>query len=406
MIEDISNRKVLNFTGLYKTIFGELKYSPRKYVEQVKNHPIAVIMVKSSNSQEFYDSLKELVRYCDNNVCIKNLEVADIPNKEDFFKGEEIISKFIAGINPEWSQMQKAAYVHHHVAKIISYIPDEIFSSDYYKLNVNNYLKITWNALSNGMSVCNGISNLTMSILGRLGIESEELHGRMHSFLLVKTDEGNIITDPTWDLARNLYDAKPYYFGRSYEDIRKNDGFENAHLLDNPPENLRVLSEQELRELYHSIGLTGEDRRFPCHIAEIMQQIKQMQDMNKKQKTEEFFKLYMERYREESTHLCESIKMLVQCLHGIGIDRINMRCVYTKDDVDCKNPIMVFHSGEDELADSVYVFPKRENEDLKTIDINEFDKKYKIHSNDKRAPFWKAYLTKDIQSREESEKEK
>ena len=104
MIEDITNEEVLDFTGDDNPLFLGLTQLPSNYIEQVRklDHPITVIRVNDAHSQEFYESLRELVSNCDDNVCIKNGEVAPNSNKDEFFLGEQIIDEVIAGINPEW----------------------------------------------------------------------------------------------------------------------------------------------------------------------------------------------------------------------------------------------------------------------------------------------------------------
>lgn len=405
MIEDITNEDVLDFTGDDNPLFLGLTQLPSDYIEQVRklDHPITVIRVNEAHSQEFYESLRKLVSDCDDNVCIKNGEIAPNPNKNEFFKGKQIIDEVIAGINPEWNTKQKVAYVHHQVGKIIPYFPDYEYRKN--EWNVARDTRNMWNALVNGTSVCNGVTFITMSILSRLGIESEQLSNKSgsHSFMAVKTEEGNLIIDPTWDLYRSLYDGMPSYFGKSYEQIREMDNGFTSHLLESPPKDVVEISEQELREIYYSIGLTNEERKFPAPILGLVNKVNQMQDADKKQRVEEFFRLYMQDFKEASTHISESMDMLEACMCEMDINQRNIRCVYSKDDEECQNPIMVFHSGEKGLAGQVYLFPRNENEEMESMEIDEFDKMYKIHSRASVIPFWKPYLTKDISTREESE---
>ena len=191
MIEDITNEDVLDFTGDDNPLFLGLTQLPSDYIEQVRklDHPITVIRVNEAHSQEFYESLRKLVSDCDDNVCIKNGEIAPNPNKNEFFKGKQIIDEVIAGINPELNTKQKVAYVHHQVGKIIPYFPDYEYRKN--EWNVARDTRNMWNALVNGTSVCNGVTFITMSILSRLGIESEQLSNKSgsHSFMAVKTEE-------------------------------------------------------------------------------------------------------------------------------------------------------------------------------------------------------------------------
>lgn len=408
MIEDITNRKILDFKGGKTATFKKLEHFPEEYIEQIKKMktPPLVIKVNEKNSQEFYTSLRKLVRECDDNVSIYSWDDGKIlePNKKDFLKGEEIIDNVLSGVNPEWTVKQKAAYVHYKMGEIVSYCPDYNFSKISNKnAFLNGEPRNTWTVASKGRGICDGITFLNMSILSRLGIDSEELYAKNHTYLNIKTEEGNIIADPTWDLYRGLFKGKPMYFGRGYEELIESEEPFPAHVVEEPPKNVLSISEQELRELYQSIGIAGKDGKFPAPILGLVKQVNNNPNLqNKKEKLEAFLNGLCsenengENFRKESYHICELMDMLGACMYNLNINKADYRCVYKNDDKECANPILVFHSGEEELKENVYIFPKKDEENLECMNIREFDEKYKIHDNDARTPFWKAYLDKKI----------
>ena len=338
MIEDITNKKILDFKGGNTSSFKKLEYSPEEYIEQVKKmeKPPKEIKVNEKNSQEFYISLRKLVKECDDNLHIYSWDEGKItnPNKNEFFKGEEIIDNVLKGINPEWTVKQKAAYVHYKMGEIVSYTPDYKFS----KVNNSNaYLdgkpRNTWTVAANGLGICDGITFLNMSILSRLGIDSEELYSKNHTFLCIKTEEGNIITDPTWDLYMGLFKGKPRYFGRDYNELIESEEPFPSHLVEEPPENVIGISEQELREIYISIGIAGKDGKFPVPIMKLVNQINDNSKLiNKKEKLETFFNGLCnensEGFRKECYHICELTDILGPCMYQLKIEKADYRCVY------------------------------------------------------------------------------
>lgn len=407
MIEDITKERVLNFTGK-DSIFVKLTHSPKDYIEQIKkmDHEITLVQTNSTHTKDFYDELREMVKYCSDRVCIKNCEImGETPNKEEFFDGEQIIDKLISEVDSEWNTKQKAAFIHYKMGKILSYVADfKYIENDCLSKTVNDSRNM-WISLANGKSVCNGIVNINRSILSRLGIESEELSSKGHSYLFVKTEDGNIITDPTWDLEGTLYDCRPNFFGRTYEDLRKIDRWTTSHKLENPPEDVIEIDDKELREIYHSIGLTNEDKTFFAPLLRLTENINSREICDKSERVNEFLTQYMDEFKEESTHISESISMLGLCMKEIGIDFVNLRCVYLKEDTNCEKPIMVFHSGEEGLSDKIFIFPRDEKGKLQEQKIVDFDEKYKIHSEDTREPFWKMYMDKSSISKEENNRE-
>jgi hypothetical protein len=259
-MENIIGESIISFEDDSMGLFTVLQGSPKLYIEQAKqSDELSSIRVQMTASKQFYDELRELVQNCNDNIKVTN-DIGEA-SKTEFLLGEEIIDKILEGINPEWSIMQKAAYVHYQMGKIYSYMPD-FSNARKGNYQVEQDTRSLWKSLLKGFSVCNGIADANVNILSRLGINTKILNSRTHTYILIETEDGNIITDPTWDLARTLYDAKPICFGRSYETMRKMDGVYESHLVDEPPQGVIEIDESDLREIYHSIGLTDDDRNF------------------------------------------------------------------------------------------------------------------------------------------------
>ena len=141
--------------------------------------------------------------------------------------------------------------MHYKIGELISYAPDFNFNGMFVNSENSTDTRNIWKSLVNGKSVCNGITSIVRNILSRVGISTKELSSDTHSFLLVETEDGNIIIDPTWDLKNTLYGARPMYFGKTYEQLREQEqGLSNAHKLKYPPENVIEIPEEELREIF------------------------------------------------------------------------------------------------------------------------------------------------------------
>lgn len=351
------------------------------------------VQVGECEGEEFYKDLVETVRNYSGKISIANGVVGSV-SKEDFLRGEEIIQGVIEEINPDWTKKQKAAAVHYRIGKLVSYIADFNFRGKFINSTVATDARNIWKSLVNQQSVCNGITSIARNILSRIGIKTEELSSGTHSFLLVETEEGNIITDPTWDLKNSLYGARPNYFGRTYEQLRADEeGLSNAHKLENPPENVIEITEKELREIYHSLGYTKEDRTFIFPILDKVQGINEKEYNSMDEKLDTFFAMFAENFSDEATHLSETRGILESCMYELGIEPRNLatKFVYSKDDEDCQKPFLTLCINSEQTKSRIVLLDADEVQ-FKGMDINEFDKQYKAHDLDPVEPFWKKHL--------------
>ena len=300
-------------------------------------------------------------------------------------------------MNSEWTIIQKLAWVHYKMGELISYVPNFNFIGKDKNSPITNNSRNIWKSISDGKSVCNGITFIQRNILSRLGIETKPLSSKTHSFLLTKIDEGNIITDATWDLSNTLYKARPQYFGLTYEELRKREEimYSDAHKLENPPQNVVNISEQELREIYYSIGLTNEDRTFPFPFLDEVQKINEKEYSTLTHKIDDFFTMFAKKFSGEAGHLSETRSLLEVSINELGIpkDQIKTKFVYSKDDGRSENPYLILHINYEDLKDKIRLLNIDADETtFKNINVEEFDNQYRLHHLDTTKPFWQEYM--------------
>ena len=397
-------------TQEHKVAFGD-KIDISDLDSLTKTEEITAISIAPNASKEYYEEIKEFLQKCNDNIRISNTEVfVGDCSIDDFYKGEEIINSIIEKIDPSWTDLQKTAYVHYEMGKHISYYPDfnllsrNINTTDGINLmnEVNNDCRNIWKQFRTGKGVCNGIVDINRTILSRLGIKTKALQSRTHTFLLTETDEGNIITDPTWDLEYTLYDLRPAYFGLSYEELRQRDGdISGAHKLENPPENIRTISDNELRKIYLSIGKTDREGLFGQELMDEINKIKNMQFNDDYEKycytLQQFPKLSSDRLK----NLSENKKMIEIMLYSLGFDieKFKTYFIYEKSDKLCKNPILsiLFEDFKGEAHSSLL---NQEKKTFENIELGKLDEKYNVHVCDTKDASWKKYINREQNNQE------
>lgn len=222
---------------------------------------------------EKHGRLIELAKICPNSEVHDNLGLTYSTTNE-FINAENWIKEVIDGIQPNWSDVQKIAYIDNKIGKKVSYTPD--FDTE---VSDDASARALWKIVDSGYGVCNGIAQLEQYMLKLVGIEADIVSSKTHSFLKVKNINipkkdgtyvnGDSILDPTWNLTAHRYDAYPNLFLRSYEEIRKfdilRDGTDRAcHKNDELSTTPTIEIEEEvLREVYKSIGLAKDNGNFP-----------------------------------------------------------------------------------------------------------------------------------------------
>jgi len=361
------------------SIVGNLK----DYIEVIRNaERLRSVYISEIGDINYYGACRELMKNANNNVRVMS-NVIGKASKKEFFEAEKIIDEVVREINLEWTVKQKLAYVHYKMGELVSYYPDFNFVG-LYKENAEDTRSI-WKSIVKGRSVCNGVVMITRNILSRVGVKTQELSSGYHSFLLTQTDEGNIITDPTWDLSKTLFQARPIYFGKTYKQLREIDGpFGESHKLEEEPENVIEITEEELRDVYHSIGLTDDERKFKMPILEKLNSINGQQFQSVKDKVDAFFNMFTKDFQKEASHLSETRSMLESCLCelGIDIDKVKTRFVYSKDDEDYKKPILALHINVDGCEEIVKMLDLESMQFIE-IELEELYKQYRQHEDNK-----------------------
>ena len=328
--------------------------------------------------------------------------------KTEFLEAEEIINQIISEIDPNWSIKQKLAYVHLKIGEKISYLADfkSINSAGISQKPIElQNTKNIWNSILQGKSVCDGIVAIERTILSRMGINTQALKSDTgtHTFLLTETEEGNIITDPTWDLSNTLYKSKPMFFGVTYEQLRMIDGpFSKAHSLKIPPKNVKKISDEELREIFYSIGAINEDRRFPFPIMHRVEDIEAQKFDSLEEKIDAFLRVIIQEFPQEATHLQETRSLIEDIVNSFGIrrDAISSKFIYSTEDKECKTPYLIFHFDTEEMKGKVKLLDLDRME-FRDIDIMQLDQNYKQHNFRTDDPFWKKYLENNTTMREQ-----
>lgn len=364
------------------------------------------IQVKEDESEEFYQELGEYIKDFKDKVSIANGIIGNA-TKEEFLEGEKIIQEIVEEIEPSWSEKQKVAFVHYKIGKLISYVPDFNFSGRFVNSPISSNTRNIWKSVVDGKSVCNGIVSITRNILSRAGVHTRELSSGTHSFLLAETEEGNIITDPTWDLKNSLYGARPMYFGKTYEQLREQEeGLSNAHKLETPPENVIEIPEQELREIYHSLGYTKEDRTFIFPILDKVTEVKSHRYENTVEKLNAFFTMFNSEFPKEAMHLSETRTILESCLYELGIEPKNLitKFIYDKKDRKCQSPYLSLLINSEQEEQQMVYYLDSETMQFRNIKLNELGDKYKTHNLDTAEPFWRKYLSKEERESDELQK--
>lgn len=350
----------------------------------------------TSKPEEFSDEQrKKFIEIC--KVCpdltVKSMYT--IATGKEYLAAENWITSVINKIDPQYTDLQKIAVIDNAIGKKISFSPDERTEV----FNTSNCRNI-WRIITSGYGVCNGISTTEKYIFDRIGIESEIVDSKAHAFLKIKNIEmplengeivkGNTLLDSTWNLGRNKFGAMPSCFCLSYEDMRKKDIDQkgNDHKSHKNDEDLQdatlSLSEQNLRNLFASIGVADKNGKFP--IGNFVEKSKlidkiyaKRQDENISKQLSLFSKLY--------PNFAECQKETIEMLTLISFNNENMdfnKCfisrVYNKSDNE-KKPVLYVYI---ESSDSKKRFYYADAEEKKFIESHpkEFTKKFECYEVD------------------------
>lgn len=349
-------------------------------------NPMALSALEQQN-------LDKLCKICPQMNISDDLGISE-SSVEEYLNGEKWINQVIQTLNPEWSNIEKVAFIDNAIGKKVSYSPD--FKTEVFDQCDSRAL---WKIINSGYGVCDGIAQVEHYMLNKIGIESEMVSGRHHAFLKLSNMEfptptggtvnGNTILDPTWNLAAHRLGARPNNFCLSYEEIRKHDikidGEDSkAHKNDEKLSDATFnIPDSTLRQIYTSVGVADKDGRFP--IKSLIEKSKYIDNLHlsNDENINSQLKL-LEAYCPEfatcinSTYVALKDILLVNpnlCYNKCVVDR-----VYDKKDDD-RNPVLYVYLNLLQDGNRFY-FADKEAGQFISLSQKEFEEKFECYEND------------------------
>ncbi|MBR6034383.1 MAG: hypothetical protein IKP28_06700 [Clostridia bacterium] len=343
--------------------------------------------------KEHRNQMQKLFEIC------PNIKVSDEISKtighgstvQDYFEAEEWIESVLEGINPEWADVQKVAYIDNAIGRRISYSPD--YKTDVFNANDARAL---WRIISSGYGVCNGVSQIAQYMLGRVGINSEIIGSKTHAFLLIKGIElptengetivGDTILDSTWNLTANRFGGLPQNFCLTYEEIRKRDIVkgkdEEIHLVVEKIGETIGLTAPQTRGILASIGLADQYGRTQCAgLMEASNMIYQ-EGLPLAETVKRQLNLLEEYYPQLSTCPFETIDMIGTLLDPITTG--NTRCcanrVVERTDTT-KRPVIYVYVGSKEEGELFYYLDTKTGH-FTAIEREDFEERFECYTED------------------------
>ncbi len=281
-----SSKKAIDTSNLsmeYATVLQMEYNSEGEWHEKIK--------VDFANDLEIYRGLDELV-YVDptqlpveykekllelGEIC-PSMNISDYMGKistiEDYKEAEVWVESLLQNINPEWTDIQKVAFIDNAIGKKISYSLDvdtELFDE--------NGTRALWKTIRSSCGICAGVAQVEQYILSKVGIKSKLVSNDKHAFLKLEEISlptlngelvvGDTILDPTWNLASHRYGMMPKNFCKSYQEIRKEDINKDgkdteSHKKDEELSGVQLsLDEESLKRIFSSIGIADRQGNFP-----------------------------------------------------------------------------------------------------------------------------------------------
>ena len=387
-----------------------------KYVMQIKRENNKVVLDFEKNPEDYIGLDEwidaEPIKYTEEekkyflNLCevCPNMNIygylkfkASTP--EEYVEGEKYINELLKGLNPEWSDIQKVAYIDNCIGKKLSYDPQ--YETEVFDECKDNTL---WTVLNTGYGVCGGIAQVENYILERAGIESEVIIGGKntpetpHAFIKLKNIElpqkdgssviGDTILDPTWNLAEQKFGGVPHDFCVNYEEIRMHDVDADGrdfkcHENDEELKSANIkLDEESLREVYKQIGIANEIGEFP--IRSIVDKYEKICELGLK--SNEYLPQVLKLLQKIYPDFAHSVNETTSLVHSI-LDDENFNCdkcvierVYKKDDKEKMANLYVYADfGKD---GRVFYVADREKGEFIKLEQKEFEEQYECYQMD------------------------
>lgn len=116
---------------------------------------INALEIKEEDKEKFF----ELCEICPNMKITDNL-IIGISTVQEYKNSEKWIESVLQGINPEWRDIEKIAFIDNEIGKKISYSPD--FGTEMFD---HGDARALWKIVDSGYGVCNGIAQLEQYML-------------------------------------------------------------------------------------------------------------------------------------------------------------------------------------------------------------------------------------------------
>lgn len=350
----------------------------------------ALEMVKSDQERKQFLKLCEI---CPNLEIVDNLLVG-VSTGEEYIQGEEWVSSVTQGIQEDWTDVQKLAYIDTTIGKKISYTPD--FGTE---VEESEDARALWKIIASGYGVCNGIAQVEQYLLGRAGIEAELVSGKHHTFVKVKnieiptengTIKGDTLVDPTWNLTASRYGGMPQHFCKGYDELRKVDidgnGIDHeCHKSDDLAQYATInMSTETLREVYKSIGIADQHGKFP--IGKLMEQSTKIDETYNDMSTKinQKFALLKKWCPEFATCQNSTIEVLSGILFENNEKFEFKRCIASRvyDKQDSKKQAVLYVYMEIEGQGKQFFYADKEAGEFIAMSQEEFEAKFECYEAD------------------------
>lgn len=381
-----------DFTKIWEfdKIIINLNDNPEKYKDLDE-----IIFINPMNiTNKEREFVLNLCKVCPNLKTKDNNPLSSFVGGQEYLKAEEWIESVMQGIDENWKDIQKIAYIDNAIGKKISYSPDygtEIFD--------HSDSRTLWKIINSGYGVCNGIAQVEKYMLDRIGIESELISGHNHTFLKIKNltitnllgevIQGNTVLDPTWNLCAHRYGGRPMDFCRSYEEIRNNDIEEGGtdmecHKNDEELADATLeLDIETLRRVFTSIGVADIAGDFP--VKEFIEKSKAIDD--ELLPADESIKRQLLLLTEYCPEFAICKNETTSMLKGISLNQKNLKfnkCVvnrvYERNDTYKKTILYVYVNlaGEGKK----FYFADKEAGEFIELTQKEFESRFECYDND------------------------
>ena len=361
-------------------------------VEKYKDLDELIDIEPQELSEEEKQKLLDLIEICPNLNIVDFKFGKHISNGKEYLKGEEWIDSVLEKIDPNWSDVQKIAYIENEIGKKFSYAPEH--GTD---VGNNNDEKAIWRVISSGYGVCSGIAGITKYMLNRIGINADLVRSNNHVFIRLEdieipkkdgtVERGNTFLDPTWDLGFHRFGLKPAYFFIDYERIRELDvkdgkDSESHKIVGDVGENIISLEDDCLRDVFKSIGVADRNGDFPMKDIFESFNTPENKKLPIKEKLEKCLSVLSENFPEFAESVQESILALEFFLNSEIIDygQYKIGIVYEREDKE-KKANMFFYADLEEEGELFY-YADKESKSFLQLTRQEFEEKFECYEKD------------------------